>query len=343
MFLVKKTPMGLGAAIALGLSLLNVNQAQALPLLAENAGIMVDDIITAYPDDKDPNLVYFMPNSSVMARDAENLPQFGLTYWGLSNGGPIDQAGGYMTFTARLYPDASQKRALDGLRAQGKRVAVIPVQASTMGITSTKPGSTPLSNLFSEFNFAAKAGVMEQEVGVNAALTGIGAKVFKAAIDTPQLIKADYCYKVTGLGPNFDATITANMSRVYDYFSASYSSGWLSKKTISVEVEKLRQANAIKIVINGGDAKMEEYVQKIAETIVQRIFTPELKTGPGPAGGDGGWSFSRYSLNLTHKEENKEETWQYIRRDLVDREFCANVALKDLKPYKDQLVRDADK
>lgn len=318
-------------------------KAQALPLLAENAGIRLSETLTLYPDSDDKNVYYFVPNSSVMARDSSQLPQFGFTYWGLSTGAPLKDAGAYLTFSMRLKSDEAQRRALDSVIAEGKRVAVVPVQASTIGL-QTNSGERPLGKLFEEFNFAQHAGRAEDEVGVNAVMTGVGAKVFLSAIDNPQLIKLDYCYKVTGLGPNFRARIHARWDRVYDFFQASYSvGGWFFKKNIQVEVEKLMQNNLVEIFIDGGDATKEEYVRKLTELILARLFVPELKASPGSSESGGGWSFSRFSLKAVHREELKEETWILSQRDLIDREFCSNMAIKDIALYRNQLVRDADR
>lgn len=338
----RKTQQGLGALFALGLTTL-ATPAHALPLLAETAGLKVSDILTVYPDSEDPNLVYFIPNSSKMARDSAGLPQFGLTYWGLGSGQPLDQAGAYLTFSLRLDSDESQRKALDSLIAEGKRVAVLPVQESTVGITSTKKdAATPLGRLFEEFNFAQRGGLYGDEVGVNAVLTGVGAKVFKAAIDNPQLLKAEYCSKVVGLGPDFRGKVTVDMKRVYTHFQthASFGAWWL-RVDISAEYEKLKKSGAIKIEAQGGDATDEEYLRKVGEDITKRIFTPELKMVPGQAQ-TSGWGFNRLSLNATHKEEEDHQTFEYIRRENVEREFCSNLAIKDLQPYKDQIVRNAD-
>jgi len=271
------------------------------------------------------------------------LPQIGFTHWGLSNGGPIADAGAWLTFTMRLRSDKAQRAGLDSLLAEGKRIAVLPVQASTVGITSTKEG-TPASRLFEEFHFAQKAGRAEDEVGVNAVMTGIGAKVFKAAIDNPQLMKVDYCYKVQGLGPNMEGRIYVKWDKVYDYFQASASfGGFWSKKSISVEVEKLRQKNLVDISLDGGTATEMEKLYELTNTIIARLFVPELKMQPGSGDGGGGWSFSRFSAKIVHKEELKEETWTIRKRDLIDREFCSDMALKDLTPFKDKIVKDAEK
>ncbi len=339
MFL-KKSLCLVAIAIALGST-----QAQALPLLAENAGITVNHALTIYPDSDNPNVFYYMPNSSGLAFSEEsNLPYFGFTYWGLSNGGPIADAGAWLTFTMKLRSDQDQKKALQSLLDEGKRIAVLPVQESAVSLQSTKTGETPNSALFSEFNFANKAGVMESEMGVNAVMTGVGAKVFRAAVDNPQLMKADYCFKVTGLGPNMHGKIYVKWDKVYDYFSASYSTGgFFFKKNIMVEVEKLKQKNLVDIVLNGGEATDMEKLYELTNTIIARLFQPELKMAPGDAGGGGGWSMSRFSLRVVHKEELKEESWSINKRDLIDREFCLSLGLKDLGKYKDKIIKDADK
>src|SRR6185295_15508306 len=207
--------------------------ALALPLLAENAAQNQGSALTLYPDSDGGNRYYFFPNSSEFAIDqASNLPAFGLTYWGLE---PVaDDAGAYMTFSMRLHSDREQAAALQAAISSGKRITVLPVMASTIGLTALRstpspvPGSPvetapggptfPLARLFDEFDFAAHAGTAETEVGVNAVLTKVGAKVFKTAVDNPQLIKFDYCYQVQGLGPNFNATIDVDWLRIYDDF-----------------------------------------------------------------------------------------------------------------------------
>jgi hypothetical protein len=339
MFL-KKSICLFAAAAALGGSV----QAHALPILAENAGVTVNSALTIYPDSDNPNVFYYMPNSSGLAFSEESkLPYFGFTYWGLSNGGPLTEAGAWLTFTMRLKSDADQQLALQSILGEGKRISVLPVQESVVSLTSTKTGESPASALFSEFHFGQKAGVMESEMGVNAVMTGVGAKVFKAAIDNPQLLKTDYCFKVTGLGPNMVGKIDVKWDRVYDYFQAGYSTGgWFYKKDIMVEVEKLKQKNLVSIRLDGGEATDMEKLYELTNTIIARLFQAELKASPGGASG-GGWSLSRFSLRVIHKEELKEESWTISKRDLIDREFCLSLGLKDLGKYKDKIVKDADK
>jgi hypothetical protein len=343
--MLRKTLLGLGAAIALG----SATTANALPLLAENSGIKVNEILTLFPDSNDPNVFYFMPDSSgVVFDETTKLPQIGFTYWGLlKDGKPVGSeelkdAGAWLTFTMRLKSGPAQRAALQSLIDEGKRIAVLPVQESIVGLTSTKSGETPAARLFEEFHFSQKAGLAETEVGVNAVMTGIGAKVFKSAIDNPQLMKTDYCYKVKGLGPNMKGTIYVKWDKVYDHFEAQFSAGGFFRRVdIAVEVEKLKQQNLVTLTLDGGDATEMEKLYELTNTIIARLFVPELKMEP-VGHKTGGWSFSRFSMKFTHKEELKEETWKIEKRDIIDREFCSSMGLKDLTGFKKHIVKDAD-
>ncbi len=316
----------------------------ALPLLAQSTGLNVLNALTLYPDSENPNLFYFMPNSSEFARErSSGLPSFGFTYWGLEDPRNTD-AGGYMVFSMRLQSDADQKIALNAAIASGKQIAVLPVQESTIGITSTNTSAgVPLGVLFNEFHFSHRAGRAEDEVRVKAVLTKTGPKGMKNINENPAILKVDYCYKVQGLGPNFDASITVDWKRVYDDFQAHASAGgFWHRWSIDAEVEKLRENRIVQIEINGGNAKDEEYVKGVADQIVTKLFVPELQSTPTSSSGSGGWSFSRYSLKLTSREELKQEHWIMKRRDLVDREFCVPLVLNEIHNYKNQLVKNAD-
>jgi hypothetical protein len=316
----------------------------ALPLMAENAAQKVSSVLTLYPDHIDPNLVYFMPNSSMFATEASTgLPEFSFTYYGLDKGVLSPDAGAYMVFDLRLHSDADQKAALDAVIASGKHIAVLPVQSSTIGLTSTATGGLPLGPYFKEFNFAKMAGRAEDEVAVNAILTGLGAKVFKASIESSALLKVDYCYMVEGLGPNFDARIDLDWVRIYDDLKTHFDVGfWFVRASIDAELERLRQSDAIHIQINGGDAALDEYVKQTADKIVERLFKNDLSMTPTNPAGNQGSSFENLTLAYTHREELKHESWSLTKRDLVKREFCVPLLLNDIHNNSSKLVHNAD-
>ena len=140
--------------------------------------------------------------------------------------------------------------------------------------------------------------------------------------------KIDYCFKVQGLGPNFDATITADFNRVYEHFRAAAAiGGWWSNIQVAHETTRLVQNGSIRYVINGGNATDEEYVRSIVNTISQRFFTPQVPATPAVLPHIEGWSFSNVQLGNTRIEELRTETWTMNRREMVER-VLYYVALK---------------
>lgn len=312
--------------------------AGAVPLLGETSGTIREGILTLYRDHEKSNRVYFFPNASSISRTQAGLPQFHLAHWGQELDG---KGGGYLTATLKPASDTDQRRALESFMANnpGIEVAVMPVKSSVIGISSTVPGENPLSALFTEFNFARAGGRAEDEIGINALMTNVGARVMSQMLknQTTQLMKVDYCYKVQGYGPSFDAKITVQMDRVYDYFSATASVGrWFWKASIRTVIEKLVDNRDIVIERYGGDAKDDEMLNKIAESITSRLFTPELSATPvQPAQSNAFYSFG---ASHVHRRELKRESWVWKSRDLEEREFCIPISLKDLESYSDKIV-----
>jgi hypothetical protein len=323
----------------------------AVPLFGESAGSIQNGILTLYKDSSDPKKVYFFPNSTKFSTDNSKVPLFNFVYWGLgkSNNEPSPAAqppGGYMSLTTHLVSDESQQAALTQYMKTHPQmdVAVLPIKSSIVGLSTTAKDQAPLSLLFSEFNFAKVGGRAEDEIGVNAVLTPVGAKAFKSLLSKDKAgspIKFDYCYKIQGFGPNIDASIEVYMDRVYDYFAASHSGGWgFFGWQIRAAVEKLQQQNSIRIDMKGGDAKQWEVLQKVADSITQRLFTPEL--GATPATAAEGNRLFNFGLSSVHKDELKREVWTWRRQDLEEREFCTAVDVRDLSGYLDKLVTNSD-
>lgn len=320
----------------------------AIPLLGETAGTIKEGMLTLYKDHENPKKVYFFPNSTKFSVDQNKVPLFSFVYWGLTP--PINplEAGAYLTMSTHLASDSSQESALKTFMDKNPdfEVAVLPIKSSVVGLTTTAgsaPNGTksPLSGLFTEFNFAKAGGRAEDEIGINAVLTFAGAKAFKALLsrsNTGQLIKFDYCYNIQGFGPNVNAIIKLKMDRVYDYFNAKVSSGFLFWRPSEIKrvTEELHEKNEISIIMNGGDATQWEALEKVAQTITVRLFKPELSATAETS------SNTFFSLSSVHKEELREETWNFIRRDLETREFCTAINIKDLEPYTNNLVINAD-
>jgi hypothetical protein len=331
-------------------------KAFSVPLFGETAGTIKQGVLTLYKDHENPKKVYFFPNSTRFSVDQDNVPLFNFVYWGLGVAGTAnDEKGGYMTLSTHLASDKDQAAALEVYMKDHPEmeIAVLPIKSSIIGISTTAATvsstggplpSAPLRGLFTEFNFAKVGGRAEDEIGVNAVLTATGARAFKALLTNDKagsLIKFDYCYTVQGYGPNLNATVTVNMRRVYDFFEAKTTVGWFwNPVTIKSATESLNENHDISIIMNGGDAKQWESLNTVAQTITTRLFKPELEASPIAHAS----ANTYFSLNIgnRHKEELKSEVWNFVRRDLENREFCTAVVIKDLKPYINQLVTNAD-
>ena len=328
------------------IALMITSIAVAVPLFGETAGTIKEGLLTLYKDSSDPNKVYFFPNSTRFSVDSSKVPLFNFVYWGLNAGAPLADAGAYMSLSTHLASDENQQAALDNYikNHPAAEVAVLPIKKSMIGLQTTASNEQPLKSLFSEFNFAHVGGRAEDEIGVNAVLTPVGARAFKALLTKDMAgssIKFDYCYTIQGFGPNMDATVAVDMHRVYDYFELSHTGGWgWVSWSIKEVVEKLKDERAIQITMNGGDAKEWEVLNTVAATITERLFKPELSASPvTPASTNNLFNFG---VSGVHKEELKQENWHLTRRDLEDREFCTAVVVKDLKGYLDKLVTKAD-
>lgn len=334
------------SAIAASVILFGV-KAQALPLLAESAALRAGSALTLYPDHQDPNKFYFMPNSSKIGRDQRGVPTFSFTYYGLG-GTDLSQAGALMVYVGRLASDNDQAQALTHFLRTNPRagVAVLPIRESVVTLNSSA-GQTPLKPLFSEFNFAAKGGRAEDEIGINAVLTGIGAKIFKASLlaEVGAALKYDMCYKVQGLGPAMDGKISVRMDRVYDHFKASASAGYFWwRASINTEIEKLHKSKAISWEINGGDAKDEDYLREATRVIVERMFKPEIAMGPS-SGSATVWDRATpftFGASYTRREEHDIEQWSVKKRSLTENEYCLPLTIKDIQDHRNQCVVNAD-
>jgi len=319
------------------LSLFLSSAAWAVPLFGETAGTIKDGVLTLYKDDQDAKKVYFFPNSTQFSVDAAKVPLFNYVYW---------NNGAYMSLTTHLASDDSQQSALNNYMKNhpDMEVAVLPIRSSMIGLQTTATNQQPLSLLFSEFNFARVGGRAEDEIGVNAVLTPIGAHAFTALFKKTQggsPLKFDYCYTIQGFGPNMNATVSVDMKRVYDYFQASHSGGWgWFSWSIQAVVEKLKDERAIQITMNGGDAKEWEVLNTVADTITTRLFQPELSASPISMASEN--RLFNFGVNSVHKEELKTEVWNFVRRDLEEREFCTAIDVKDLDGYMNKLVVSTD-
>jgi hypothetical protein len=316
---------------------------QALPILSENAArdFISDIALTIYPDSVDPNKFYYFPNTSVLATGSDGTPEFSLAYTGLDSNDP--NAEGLMTATFHLHSDPRQVSAIQKfLNAHPSAgVAVLPVMASTL---SAGDPQKPMS-FFKALDLPAHGGLPDSDVGFSAELNKLGVLLIKGQIAGNTAKGLNSCYKVQGLGPNMDAQVTIHWQQIYDYLRATFSVGFAWWRVdVTRVVETLRTQGMISLRIDGGNAKEQDYVYKIADQMIEKFFKADLSASPSAAG-TAVFNATPLQLNVgsMHKEDVKDFDGHWLIRDLVEREFCVDMNLHDVAPYAKTKVIDADK
>jgi hypothetical protein len=204
-------------------------------------------------------------------------------------------------------------------------------------------GGAP-SALFSNLYLPPYAGVAETQVGFNAITSKLGTILMVAGMRGNNPMNMNLCYQVFGALPTMSAKITINYQRVYSYFQAAASNGWLFWGwSVAAAVEKLREHGDITITMTGADQHMEDYILKMAETLAARWMTPTLTAAPGASPNTGaGFSFSNFSVNGTEKEENKDVTYSLTEQVYVSDDRCMTLPMADLATFADKILINAD-
>ncbi len=88
-----------------------------------------------------------------------------------------------------------------------------------------------------------------------------------------------------------------------------------------------------------GNANLSGHVTSARTAAFEKSL---LKNNDSLDGPPKGWSFSTFSLKDVNKSQLKTEKYELKRRRLDSREFCVPLAFRDLDPYYERIVKDAD-
>lgn len=317
----------------LGLFLFSLN-AFAMPILTESvdgSGL----VATIYPDHEDARKVYFLPNRGGLQKDARGVPEFGMSYWGITKEAP--DAGGFFAGIFNLWTGDDLKKSVSNHLERGFKVAVVPVQKSFIHFKE-KDGERVMEHLFTEVDLPEFAGRAEDSFSLSASLSKTGARMMAAQLRSGAVgTDLNYCYQITGLSPVFHAKITLNYHKVYQHFLAQAKvRKWWVKVNIRTEVEKLVEDKSIKIEINGGDATKYDYIMALVDRMTLKFFEkPVLENRQNSAGGSVGISYTRI-------EEDRSQTFELKQRELINRDYCVGLAVGQLKDFP-ELIVDVDK
>ncbi len=336
---LKKISLFASGAVAL----LTACEAGALPLLSENAAryFISDEALAIYPDSTDAQKFYYFPNTSVLTEGADGTPEFSLAYSGVESNSP--NGGGLMTAIFHLKSNKKQVDAIERFLAdhKGASVAVLPVLASTLSAGDP----TKFLSIFKGIDLPPFGGLPDTDVGFSCELTVFGVNLIMAQIEAGTSKGLHACYKFEGLGPNMDARIYIHWQQIYDYLRASASGTYYwFHADIQRVTEEMHTKGLVEITIDGGSAKEQDYIMKIADQMIEKFFKADLAASPTQAGSN---IFSNtpftLSVNSVHKEDIKDFNGRWVIRDLTQREICVDMSLHDVAPYAKTKVINADK
>lgn len=308
----------------IGLVFMSMN-ALALPILTESvdgSGLLA----TIYPDHEDSNKVYFLPNRGGLQKDSRGIPEFGMSYWGVTKEAP--DAGGYFAGIFNVWTGADLSKAVNAHLQKGFKVAVMPVQQSYVHFKE-RNGERVMVDYFKEIDLPEFAGRAEDSFSLSASLSKRGAQMLAAQLRSGAVgTDLNYCYEVTGLSPVFHAKITLNYHKVYEHFLAQAKvRKWWVKINIRTEIEKLIENKSIKVEINGGDASKYDYIMSLVDRMSEKFFEkPVLENRRNSAGGTVGISWTKIF-------EDRTQTFELKQRELIKRDFCLGLAVSELKEF----------
>lgn len=334
------------AVFCAAISLVLVPESQALPVLREAAGDLgLGGMVTIYPDHRDPTLFYFMPDKTDFSRDVRSgVPLFGLNTYGAEQS-DVSKVFGYMTFTVQPAISDSVRKQLDLFMQKNPqaRLAPLPVGESYMTIGQSRQGEVSQggADFFKNFDLPPYAGLLETQVGGNAYLTGIGAKVMTNAIKNPSLLNLNLCYTVDGVTPHMDATVKVDYQKLYSHWKAKARGGWwIFGGSIAKEVTKLEESGIIDIQIHG-DTKFEEVVMEMARQIAKDYLRPQLANGTADAEvGGGPFRLVRFGWGSVTVEERRTITLKIKKQADVRDIRCIAAPFEGLSTYADRVIQN---
>jgi hypothetical protein len=320
-------------------------------LLGTNT-ISVDDV-TVFPDHADQNQFWYLPAPVGFGKDANGEPAFTFIKYkpGAQSAGA--KGGGFLMLDAILTLDpATQGKvlaAISSLAPANPILTAVPFDSGTVQCVALNlqgSGGTVAPPTPGTFN------AVEKILGAtNPSLFGNNDATFSLTLDqdgatilgqafedgsTP--IGVIYTLKFTGLRPALAVTITADLSRVYDEFSASLTATiYYVKLGIDAAFEKLKQDGAIKIDVKNFSTSTDRDQQEqwaldfFKQSILANWFNPTLKPGQISSAADGvaaavtknvDTAPVSFKLRYVHQEELKTVTVEFNQSQAVQQMYC---------------------
>ncbi|RYZ84660.1 MAG: hypothetical protein EOP04_17580 [Proteobacteria bacterium] len=174
----------------------------ALPIFSESDLIKTPGGLTLYPDSQDASLLYYYPAQANLVTGDNDLLRFSLVYWGLKKKSrneiqisPQD-AGGLLSFLTQLSLSLEQKQELAARVDSGLRLAILQIEKSTLKFGGEPVGS---GSILEEVSYPSYSAPIDGYTGMNAVLSGHGAKWMISQLMTHASLNMKYCHEFLGI------------------------------------------------------------------------------------------------------------------------------------------------
>jgi hypothetical protein len=290
-------------------------------LLLSNPRTITVDGITVFPDHADVDQFWYLPAPvALMRRGPDQDAQFTLIVYKPAAVSSGIKGGGFLMFEAGIQVDAAtERKILSKLSSLSRRprLAAVQFDEGTVECIALNlqggGGTTPGGDGGTQGTFNAVESILGAKTpslhGANSAafslrLSQEGAIILREAFKKEGApVGVLYTLKFTGVQPAMEVTITADMKRVYEHFSAGLSATvYYVQVGVEVGLEKLKEDKVIDIKVSHftTDAdraeKERQALQLFRDMILNDFFRPALTPGqlmgggtpPPPVGGGGG-------------------------------------------------------
>ena len=282
-------------------------------LLLSNPRTITVDGITVFPDHADVDQFWYLPAPvALMRRGPDQDAQFTLIVYKPAAVSSGVKGGGFLMFEAGIQVDAAtERKILSRLSSLSRRprLAAVQFDEGTVQCIALNlqggGGTTPGGDGGTKDTFNAVESILGAKTpslhGANSAafslrLSQEGAIILREAFKKEGApVGVLYTLKFTGVQPAMEVTITADMKRVYEHFSAGLSATvYYVQVGVEVGLEKLKEDKAIDIKVSLRPTPIAERAPGLRYSGHDRFLPARADSGrlmgggtPPPTGGGG--------------------------------------------------------
>ncbi|MFZ2899977.1 MAG: hypothetical protein WA004_15225 [Saprospiraceae bacterium] len=310
--------------------------------------------LTLFPDLKNGNNYYYMPNQIQLATHPDGMPMFSFVKYVRNTDSDAnraqmvtesDQAGGIIHAVVRLNVTNEQikeaERALRRIKSSGIIVGPVIYKSGTvMLISSFNKEGGDVKRVVG----LGTAPILEgQNVAISVHLTKEASDILWATFQTPTPdFSISFEMEIQGFLSPQTAEIKANWDQIYSHqaFQAAAATPMFSTEITGV-FEELRQKGAIKVIQVGGDAQIEKLVEIAYNQLSALMFDKADGSGVPSVNNLIGGTSQKSMLDRATENLNKYRKEAIDYNTQQEKVYNENMKKEELAKSKAQNARDS--